>query len=106
MANTKKQEIESIIKKAKSIKVCMYKEKLHGPTTDKFVVYMVYKIGKLEITNDLVSYKGEIFPDSNITSMVKRRAIELDPDVMAICKREAEEWTTARTNKIKKEHER
>ena len=106
MANTKKQEIESIIKKAKSIKVCMYKEKLHGPTTDKFVVFMVYKIGKLEITNDLVSYKGEIFPDSKITSMVKKRAAELDPKVMAICKQEAEAWITLHVEQMNKDNTR
>ena len=46
MTDTKKQEIESIIKKAKSIKVRMCKEKLHGLKDDKFVVYVVYKIGK------------------------------------------------------------
>ncbi len=106
MPNTKKQEIESIIKKAKSIKVCMYKEKLHGPTSDKFVVYMVYKIGKLKISNGLVSYKGEIFPDTKIPLMVKKRATELDPEVMAICEREAEAWIKLHIEQMNKDNTR
>lgn len=106
MANSKKKEIEKIIKQAKCIKVCMYKNKLHGPDNDKFVVYMVYKIGELEISDNLVSYKGEIFPDSAITSMVKKRAKELSPETMARCKQEAEEWTVLHTDQINKNHTR
>ena len=106
MPNTKKQEIESIIKKAKSIKVCMYKEKLRGLKNDKFVVYVVYKIGKLEITNNLVSYKGEIFPDAAITNMVKKRAAELNPKAMMKFKQEAEKWTASRTVQIRPDNTR
>ena len=102
----KKQEIEKIIKRAKNIKVSMFKNKLHGPSDDKFVVYMVYKIGELEISDNLVSYKGEIFPDSSITSMVKKRANELNPEAMAKCRQEAEEWKALHTNQIKKNRTR
>ena len=87
------KKIEGIIKKAKTVHVTMYKTCLPGGShSEKFVAYTVYKIGELEASDNIVSYKGKTFPDSKIISMMKKRAVELNPEAVEKCRQEAEKW--------------
>ena len=95
--NTK--EIERIIKQAKSVRVYVHKCRIPGGRfEDKFTAYMSYKIGDLEAGENLVTYNGKIFPDNKIISMIKKRAIELNPKAVEKCIREAEEWKKSQTH--------
>ena len=86
------KEIKSCIANAKSVRVSVFKDRAPGLFKDKNVAYLVYNIGDIVVSDGMVAYKGKCFSNRGIVLMMKRRAMELNPDAIAKCKQEAKEW--------------
>ena len=86
------KEIKSCIVNAKSVRVSVSKDIVPGLFKYKNVAYLIYNIGDVVVSDGMVAYKGKCFSHRGIVLMMKRRAMELNPDAIAKCKQEAKEW--------------
>ena len=86
------KEIKSCIANAKTVRVSVFKDCVPGLFKGKNVAYLIYNIGDIVVSDGMVAYKGKCFSNRGIVLMMKRRAMELNPDAIAKCKQEAKEW--------------
>ncbi len=86
------KEIKSCIVNAKSVRVSVSKDIVPGLFKYKNVAHLVYNIGDIVVSDGMIAYKGKCFSNRGIVLMMKRRAMELNPDAIAKCRQEAKEW--------------